>query len=71
MPTSTHSEQEVDDVYDMIEELMDNEKAKDYIIIVGDWNAVVGRGKESDTIGPYGLGRRNERGQKLIDFCKR
>jgi len=27
MPTSTHSEQEVDDVYDMIEELMDNERA--------------------------------------------
>jgi len=43
---------------------------KRYIIIVGDWNAVFGQGKESEAIGPYRLERRNETGQKQIYFCK-
>src|SRR5271163_4704401 len=38
---------------------------------MGDWNAVVGEGREGKEIGGYGLGVRNERGQMLVDFCKR
>ena len=44
---------------------------KDYTVIMGDWNAVVGEGKEDKYIGHYGLGWRNDRGEKLVEFCKR
>ena len=33
-------------------------------------NAVVGEGNE-DVVGRHGLGKRNERGDKLVDFCSR
>ena len=38
---------------------------------MGDWNAIVGEGKEDKNIGHYGLGWRNDRGEKLVEFCKR
>jgi len=31
---------------------------------------VVGEGQERDAVGKYGLGVRNNRGQRLTDFCK-
>lgn len=40
-------------------------------IIGGDFNAKVGeRGDAESCMGRYGLGKRNEAGQQLIDFCE-
>ena len=39
------------------------------VIVLGDFNAKVGSEKCEDTVGPYGLGQSNERGQRLIEFC--
>jgi hypothetical protein len=36
---------------------------------MGDWNAVVGEGRDELVVGKFGLGLKNERGEKLIDFC--
>jgi len=71
MPTSKSEEEEIEMMYEQIEELIKGEKATDQVIIMGDWNAVVGEGREGNEIGEYGLGKRNERGQELINFCKR
>ena len=71
MPTSAHEDDEVDEIYDRIEELIAKDKGKDYVVIMGDWNAVVGEGREGKEIGEHGLGTRNERGETLVEFCKR
>jgi len=72
MPTSEHKEEEVEEMYDKIEELLDRESVgRDYVVVMGDWNAVVGEGKEDNIVGHYGLGYRNERGEKLVEFCRR
>lgn len=36
---------------------------------MGDFNARVGRGEELPYAGKYGLGERNGRGSRLIEFC--
>ena len=70
MPTSAHCDEEVEGIYEQIEELVDGEKANDNVVILGDWNAVVGQGRDDKVVGEYGVGNRNERGEKLIEFCK-
>ena len=37
---------------------------------MGDYNDKVGKGKKEDTVGYFGLGTRNERGERLIKFCE-
>ena len=70
MPTSPHSDEEVEAVYEKLEQLSQNVKGTEYLIVMGDWNAVVGEQKEENCVGEFGLGKRNDRGQRLIEFCK-
>ena len=46
-------------------------KIEENIIILGDWTATAGRGNEDGTVERYGLGERNSRGYRLIEFCAR
>jgi hypothetical protein len=39
-------------------------------VVMGDWNAIVGEGKDGREIGNYGLGKTNER-EELVDFYTR
>ncbi|KAG8226846.1 hypothetical protein J437_LFUL004087 [Ladona fulva] len=70
LPTSEHSDDEVELVYEETEEAMRRVRGNKNVIVMGDWNAVVGQGKYEE-VGEFGLGNRSERGQKLVDFCKR
>jgi hypothetical protein len=70
MPTTSHDDEEVEVMYDSIDEIIKKVKGTDYLIIMGDWNAVVGEGKEGKCVGDYGLGKKNDRGERLIEFCK-
>ena len=38
--------------------------------IIGDWNAKVGSQETPGVTGKFGLGVRNEAGQRLIEFCQ-
>ncbi len=71
MPTSSADDEEIERMYEQIEDLMKGEKATDNVMILGDFNAIVGEGRDGKEIGEFGLGKRNERGQALVDFCRR
>ena len=71
MPTSQAKEEDVDNIYEMIEDILKDNRGKYNTIIMGDFNAVVGEGNSNRAMGKYGLGKKNTRGQKLIDFAKR
>ena len=43
---------------------------KDVLFIIGDWNAKVGSQETPEVTGKFGLGIRNEAGQRLIEFCQ-
>jgi len=37
---------------------------------MGDFNAKVGMETMEDVVGKFGIGNRNERGDRLIEFCQ-
>ena len=44
---------------------------KDVLFIIGDWNAKVESQETPGVTGKFGLGMRNEVGQRLIEFYKK
>ncbi|MFH4984691.1 hypothetical protein AB6A40_011400 [Gnathostoma spinigerum] len=63
-PTSTSDDDEVEDFYNELDNIM--EKKSTHTIVMGDFNAKIGRGKEGEKyIGRQGIGKRNERGDRL------
>ena len=72
-PTTGHDDDEVEDFYDQIQEIIDEASKKDIIIVQGDWNAKIGEDAFTDwkdTCGPYCNSTTNERGYKLLDFAR-
>ncbi|KAL4152963.1 hypothetical protein QTP88_000796 [Uroleucon formosanum] len=70
MSTSKTDDEEVEEVYAGIEELMKHTKPHDNVIIMGDFNAIVGEGREGREVGDFGLGKRNTRGESVVEFCR-
>jgi exonuclease III len=72
MPTLEYEVVEVEKFYDTTEEILEGDgKGDTNNIILGDWNSIVGEEPYRNIVGSHGLGRRNHRGQMLIDFCER
>ena len=71
MPTTRHEDQEIEEMYEQIEDLMKYVKGDENLIIMWDWNVSVGKGKEGKVLGEHGLGNRNKRGERLIEFCSK
>ena len=65
-PTSNAEESEVEQFYEYLQELLDLTPYKDVLFIIGDWNAKVGSQETPEVTGTFGLGIRNEAGQRLI-----
>ena len=68
-PTCDYEEEEVDEFYRDIMKAKEQCKPHDITIVMGDLNAKLGQGRVEDIIGPYGLGERNERGEKWAEWC--
>ena len=69
-PTSNAEEAEVERFYEDLQELLELTPKKDVLFIIGDWNAKVGRQETPGVTDKFGLGMRNEAGQRLIEFCQ-
>ena len=70
LPTTEHEEEEVEETYSIMDELLKETDGKDCTIIMGDFNGVAGEGSEEKTVGKYGLDKRNQTGERLVNFCK-
>ena len=69
-PTSTHSDEEMEEFYEQLNVAKNLCKSQDIVIVMGDLNAKVGNEKKYDVVGPHGLGERNERGSQFIEWCE-
>jgi len=69
MPTTNSSEEELEGVYENLDKLVESVKGEENLIVMGDWNAIVGEEKVKNITGDYGLGNRNDRGNRLLEFC--
>jgi len=69
-PTSNAEEAEVEQFYEDLRDLLELTPKKDVLFIIGDWNAKVGSQETPGITGIFGLGIRNEAGQRLIEFCQ-
>ena len=54
-----------------LQDLLELTPKKDVLFIIGDWKAKVGSQETPGVTGKFGLGVRNEAGQRLIEFTKR
>ena len=69
-PTSNAEEAEVEQFYEDLQDLLELIPKKDVLFIIGHWNEKVGSQKTPEVTGKFGLGIRNEAGQRLIEFCQ-
>ena len=69
-PTTNAEEAEVEWFSEDLQDLLELTPKKGVLFIIGDWNAKVGSQETPGVTGKFGLGMRNETGQRLIEFCQ-
>ena len=69
-PTQDHDGGEIEKFYREIQNGIKYAKSDEVICIMGDLNAKVGDERYQNMVGMHRLGRRNERGERLIQFCQ-
>ena len=67
---SNAEEADVDWFYEDLQDLLELTTKKDVLFIIGDGNARVGSQETPGVTGKFGLGVKNEAGQRLIEFCQ-
>ena len=68
--TNNAEKAEVEQFYEDLQDLLELTPRKDVLFIIGDWNAKVGIQETPGVTGKFGLGIRNEAGQRLKEFCQ-
>ena len=61
---------EIEPFYEDLQDLLELTPPKDVLFIKGDWNVKIGSQETPGVTGKFGLGIRNEAGQRLIGFCQ-
>lgn len=72
MPTSNYPNENMERFYKELEDALNTHRSTCNFII-GDFNAKIGKKQDRSEaqVGPYGLGERNQRGTRLIQFAAR
>ena len=70
-PTSNAEETEIEQFYEDLQDLSELTPQKDVLFIIGYWNVKVGSQETPGVTRKFGLGMRNEAGQRLIEFLPR
>ena len=69
--TNNAEEAEVEWFCEDLQDLLELTPQKDALFILGDWNAKVGSQEIPGVTDKFGLGERNETGQRLTEFCQK
>ena len=69
-PSINAGEAEVEWFYEDLQDLLELTPKKDVLFIIGDRNVKVVSQETPGVTGKFGLGIRNESGQRLIEFCQ-
>lgn len=69
-PTSEAEEVEIDQFYENVDNVLMQCKRHEINIVMGDLNAKVGKGRVDRVVGPFGLGERNDRGDRFVEWCQ-
>ncbi|XP_072048553.1 craniofacial development protein 2-like [Amphiura filiformis] len=70
-PNTSNTEEEMDEFYEDLQRTINEAPSQDMLIVMGDFNSKVGKDWEpwNGILGKYGCGERNQRGEKLLNFC--
>ena len=69
-PISYAEEAEVEHFYEDLQDLLELTPKKDVLFTIWEWTAKVGSQEIPRVTGKFGLGVRNEAGQRLTEFCQ-
>lgn len=68
-PTTDYKDEDLEEFYKLLSKVLEHKST--YTIICGDMNAKLGVRKDQGRfVGPYGQGKRNERGDRLDEFAE-
>ena len=67
---SISNTEEAEQFYEDLQDLLELTPKIDVIFTIGHWNAKVGSQETPGVTGKFGLGMRNEAGQRLVEFCQ-
>ena len=70
-PTLSYPDDEVEKLYSQVQLLLDKIPSRDFVFIMGDFNARVGglHTTYPNHVGKHTIGSSNERGERLASFC--
>ena len=69
-PTTEADDEEIEQFYEELDNIIKtHKKCRDMLLVIGDYNAKMEEGRENKTVGPHGLGTRNDRGNRLVEFA--
>ncbi|XP_046962200.1 uncharacterized protein LOC124531734 [Vanessa cardui] len=70
-PTLNSKPETKDQFYDQLEETVRRVNPTDRLHILGDFNARVGQDTWPECLGAHGIGKLNDNGQRLLEFCSK
>ena len=69
-PTMDSNENAIQEFYKDRDATKKKCKSGEMLLVMGDWNAIIGCSVEQPMVDGYDLGSRNERGDLLVDWCR-